>query len=357
MLKRGVPDAIIHRVPEEPKVRMTLDRIIVRKGCGAVMKRVLRVLAKLLLILLVTVFAFLFGVYVFNKVMLSKEEVLLKNQQVGQFVEVDGCNMNIFLAGEGEHTLVFMAGSGGGSSSPIMSYSSFAQRFADQYKVAIIEKFGYGFSDGFDGPRDVETRVRQDREALKAAGVNGPYVLCPHSYSGLEAIYWAQTYPDEIEAIIGLDMAVPRSYDGYDEETIKSVNSSDALKRTLRDTGLLRLLVGGTIPKDFTVEEKNLIMAIMCTTYGNQTAANEVNYIRSDIEMIDQKEVPDIPTLLIISDGTIAEGWIDYEMDYASSISDATTIKLNCGHSVYQHEPEHCEKAMWEFLDRLDVIR
>ena len=31
--------------------------------------------------------------------------------------------------------------------------------------------------------------------------------------SGLEALYWAQKYPDEVSAIIGLDMAVPEYYD------------------------------------------------------------------------------------------------------------------------------------------------
>ena len=31
--------------------------------------------------------------------------------------------------------------------------------------------------------------------------------------SGIEALYWAQQYPDEVEAIIGLDMAVPEYYE------------------------------------------------------------------------------------------------------------------------------------------------
>ena len=30
--------------------------------------------------------------------------------------------------------------------------------------------------------------------------------------SGLEALYWAQKYPEEVTAIIGLDMAVPQYY-------------------------------------------------------------------------------------------------------------------------------------------------
>lgn len=319
------------------------------------MKKALRVIAKILMVLFVFILILLMGVFVFNRIMLSKEKTLLENQQIGQLVEVDGQNMSVYVSGEGEHTLVFMAGSG--TSSPIMTYKPFADRFMDDYKIVIIEKFGYGFSDGFDGSRDVETRVRQNREALEAVGINGPYILCPHSYSGLEAVYWAQNYPDEIEAIIGLDMAVPKSYDTYDQEIINSVNSSDAFKRTLRIMGITRFLVKGTIPEDFTEEEKKIAIAIACSTYGNTTASNEANYIISDLEIIDSKTVPDVSTLLIISDGTIAEGWIDFGMDYASSLSEVTTVKLDCGHSVYKYEPERCEEEMREFIEGLNGER
>ena len=319
------------------------------------MKKALRVIVKILMVLFIFILILLMGVFVFNRIMLSKEKTLLENQQIGQLVEVDGQNMSVYVSGEGEHTLVFMAGSG--TSSPIMTYKPFADRFMDDYKIVIIEKFGYGFSDGFDGSRDVETRVRQNREALEAVGINGPYILCPHSYSGLEAVYWAQNYPDEIEAIIGLDMAVPRSYDTYDQEIINSVNSSDAFKRTLRIMGITRFLVKGTIPEDFTEEEKKIAIAIACSTYGNTTASNEANYIISDLEIIDSKTVPDVSTLLIISDGTIAEGWIDFGMDYASSLSEVTTVKLDCGHSVYKYEPERCEEEMREFIEGLNGER
>ena len=317
------------------------------------MKKVLKITGKVLLAVLIILVLFLAGVFIFNKIMLSKEKSLLQNQQFGQLVEVDGHNMSISVSGEGEHTLVFMAGSG--ASAPIIDYTPFAGRFDDDYKCVIIEKFGYGFSDVYDGARDVETRVIQNRNALKAAGVNAPYILCPHSYSGLEAIYWAQNYPDEIEAIIGLDMAVPRSYDSYDEGLIKSVVSSDSFKRTIRDMGLLRLFVGNTIPKDFTEETRQLITALMCRTYGNQTASNEVDSIISDIKVIDSKNAPDVPTLLIISDGTITDGWIGFEMDYAASISEVTTVQLDCGHYVHKHEPEQCEKSMREFIAGLET--
>ena len=64
-----------------------------------------------------------------------------------------------------------------------------------------------------DKNRDIDTILSETRMALDKAGIEPPYVLCPHSMSGLEALYWAQKYPEEVEAIVGLDMAVPDYYD------------------------------------------------------------------------------------------------------------------------------------------------
>ena len=174
------------------------------------MKKVLKNTGKVLLGIVCVIAVFLLGACIYDKVCLASEKDLLENQIYGQKVEVDGYRMSVYVSGEGKHTLVFMAGSG--DSGPIFSFKEFADRF-DDCRVVIIERFGYGFSDGFDGPRDVETRVSQNRKALEAAGVEGPFILCPHSYSGIETVYWAQNFPEEVEAIVGLDMAVPATYD------------------------------------------------------------------------------------------------------------------------------------------------
>ena len=315
------------------------------------MKKVFTMIGKVLLIMIAAIILFLLGVFVYNRIMLFKEEALLKDQKISQMVEVDGHKMSIYVSGEGAHTLVFMAGSG--APTPVIDYKEFTSRFEDENKIVIIEKFGYGFSDEFDGQRDVKTRVDQNRKALKAAGVNGPYILCAHSYSGLETVYWAQNFPDEIEAIIGLDMAVPRSYDKYDENIIESVKSAKGVNRLLKNMGIVRPFVGGTIPEEFSEEEKKIITAVVCKNYGNKTEANEADYIISDLAAIDGMQIPDIPTLLIISDGTVTDGWIDYEMDYAAKLTDVTTVMLNCGHSVYDYEPDKCEEAMDEFIGGL----
>lgn len=55
--------------------------------------------------------------------------------------------------------------------------------------------------------------LEETRLALEMAGEKSPYVLIPHSMSGLEAIYWAQKHPDEIIAIIGFDPLIHEAFE------------------------------------------------------------------------------------------------------------------------------------------------
>jgi len=81
----------------------------------------------------------------------------------------------------------------------------------DRYRIAVVEKSGYGWSERCNSSRDIGTMLEETRKALDLSGENGPYVLFPHSMSGLEAIYWAQKYPDEVIAIIEMDPTTPGS--------------------------------------------------------------------------------------------------------------------------------------------------
>jgi pimeloyl-ACP methyl ester carboxylesterase len=151
----------------------------------------------------------LFSSFIRHKVALKSEENLRK--PLGDLVEVEGNKMSIYTKGQGKHTLVFL--SGGGTSSPILDFKPLYSKLFNDYRIVVVEKFGYGYSDVMSGKRDIETILRQTRTALEKSGIKGPYVLCPHSMSGIEAIHWAQMYPNEVEAIIGLDMAVPGYYE------------------------------------------------------------------------------------------------------------------------------------------------
>ena len=48
----------------------------------------------------------------------------------------------------------------------------------------------------------VENIVQEIRHALKEADIQGPYILMPHSISGVYSMYYANTYPDEVKAVM-----------------------------------------------------------------------------------------------------------------------------------------------------------
>lgn len=173
------------------------------------MKKFLNKTLKVVLIIIAIIVLFVVVSFVRHKICSSNEKDLLT--PLGELVEVNGHNMSVYTEGNGDKTLVFM--SGGGTCSPILDFKSLYSLLNNEYKIAVVEKFGYGFSGVVDEARDIDTMLSETRMALKKADVEGPYVLCPHSMSGLEALYWAQKYPEEVEAIVGLDMAVPGYYD------------------------------------------------------------------------------------------------------------------------------------------------
>jgi len=218
------------------------------------MKKALKITGRILLGLLILLIIFMLVMFIINQFLLKKDKEALKDH-IGQMVEIDGSDMCVYSEGKGDHTLVFLSGSG--TVSPIYDFKTLYSRLSDDCRIVVIEKFGYGFSDVVDGDRDFDTILRQDREALSKLDIEGPFVLCPHSMSGIEAIMWAQGYPDEVEAIVGLDMATPEAYDAINENS-GAIGFAYAINSIARECGIFRLMSDDTIINggELTDEEK-----------------------------------------------------------------------------------------------------
>lgn len=318
------------------------------------MKKALKITGIVVLTILAILIIFLLGLFIYHKIMLKKEESLL-DKPLGQMVEVDGHKMSVYTQGDGEHTLVFM--SGYGAASPILNFKPVLNLLNNDYKVVVLERFGYGFSDVVDGDRSFETMLRQDREALSKAGINGTYILCPESISGLEALLWEQAYPDEVEAIVGLDMAVPKDYDGVDT---KQMSSSARILSIAREMGLARLIVkDGDAPEWLTKEEIDIYKALIYKKYYNKTVLNEEKGIHEACEKIKSNSKPVIPMLMFVSNGkgTPVENWKNNLLDYASSLSNATVIELDSSHDVVSNKSEQIAENIKVFINKLDANR
>ena len=185
------------------------------------------------------------------------------------------------------------------------------------------------------------------------AGEKAPYILLPHSMSGIEAIRWKQLYPDDIKAIVGLDMATPLTYMEWGD---KEINSRLALMRKfkrLNDLGLLfwypvskRSLSKDEIQQHNLLKRRNLM---------NHCYINEAKQVLKNAGIVDGAGKADCPTLMFVSDGkeTGIEKWSEIQKEYASELSNATVVELYCGHYVHNYKQEQISEEMKEFIGNI----
>lgn len=310
-----------------------------------------KIAVKVICFIIAVLIVLLLIIYRNHQIRLKKEAAL--RSPLGQLVEVDGHNMSVYLEGTGDTTLVFM--SGGGTCSPILDFKSLYSLLSDEYKIVVVEKFGYGFSDIVDKSREIDSILEDTRTALTNAGLTAPYVLCPHSMSGLEALYWAQKYPDEVSAIIGLDMAVPEYYD--------DMNINIPLMRlagTAAGIGITRFLPGisdsdaikyGTLSD----EEKERYRAVFYSRTATVTMINETECVKENAEKVKRMGAPQLPMLLFISDGSGGTGfdketWRKIPIEYISQVTNGNYVELDCPHYVHDYEFDAISEDMKAFL-------
>ena len=308
-------------------------------------------IVKLFLIIIAIIIILILAIYMNHRIHLIKEAEFLS--PLGEIVQVDGNNMSVYTEGDSETTLIFM--SGGGTSSPILDFKSLYSCLSDEYRIAVVEKFGYGFSDVVDKNRDIDSILEDTRAALTAAGLNAPYVLCPHSMSGLEALYWAQKYPDEVSAIIGLDMAVPQYYESMKINMPLMRISSFAAK-----IGATRLIPGisesdaitnGTL----TDTEKKIYKAVFYSRTATVTMINECESVKANAKKVQDMGVPQVPMLLFISDGSGGTGfdketWRRIPEEYIAQVDNGKYIELDCPHYVHDYEYKKISENIIQFL-------
>ena len=309
-----------------------------------IVKKVLRIIWRLLLGILAVFLAFLIIVKIWNEIAVNQEKELLEDHP-GEFVKVDGRNMNIYVEGDGDHTIVFM--SGWGTESPIYDFRPLYSKLSDDYKCVVIEKFGYGFSDEIDGERDFDTILRQDREALEMMGIEGPFILCPHSLSGLEATLWAQKYPKEVEAIVGLDMSVAKE--------CFSNRSTVRLNKAVKFSGINRFVMTiSDVEEGYTDTEWKQYTALVCRNMANDTVCHEDEAIDQVCEEINAAALPDTPTLQFISTyNSNYEYWKSNHQELVDASSFGELIELDCGHYLHQYESERIAEEMKDFIEGL----
>ena len=108
---------------------------------------------------------------------------------------------------ENQKTIVLL--SGWGTENPNNDFKCLIDELQKNFKVVVLDYFGYGNSDETDRERSNKDIVDEINEALERLGIN-KCILMPHSMSGLYALYLASKFPEKVEAIVGIDMSLPQ---------------------------------------------------------------------------------------------------------------------------------------------------
>lgn len=273
----------------------------------------------------------------------------------GKMIEVNGKKLHIYTEGQGDSTLVFMAGHG--TSSPTLDFKPLWMRMTDEYRIAVIERSGYGWSETSDSSRDIYTILNETRKVLELAGEKGPYVLVAHSMSGLEAICWAQRYPDEVEAIIGLDPCTPGTFNILPKPKkiqlyIMYIISRIGLSRYMPNSELevnLPLIKS----EDFTKKDKEKYLTGFYKNAFSKDMLREVNYLKDNSETVSKEEVPsNTPIYFFISHDQEANvnGWEEILTKYLSKIYIGKYMKLDTSHYMHYDKSNIIAKETKAFL-------
>ena len=321
------------------------------------MKKVLKVIGIIFIVIIVFILIVMLISFINHKIQLNKEDKLFKTN--GSIVEVNNHNINVYISGnpDSEVTLVFM--SGAGTCSPTLDFKTLYSLFEKDYQIAVVEKAGYGFSDISDVDRDIDTMLYETRESLNKAGVtNNEYILFPHSMSGIEALYWANKYPNEVRGIVGLDPSVPKSYENME---INSLLMNVA--KLGADIGLTRFIPSIVDSSDaikygnLTDEEKELYRAIFYRRTLTTSMLNETKSIKDNAKKLAEIDTTNVPMLFFASngDGTgySKDEWRKFIIDYIDNKDNGEYRILDCSHYVHNIEYQTIYDESIKFINNL----
>lgn len=258
----------------------------------------------------------------------------------------EGHKMHLFRAGDvNKPKLIFMSGSG--TASPMYDFKILYEKLIEDFRIIVIEKFGYGYSDLFETSCEIDCVIDRQRNVLQEAGEKGPYILVPHSLSGLEAIRWKQKYPDEVKAIIGLDMATPKTYLSWTKDEVDRRISVIKKMKKAKDKGLLfwlplnrRALTKEEIKEQRILWKKNAF---------NECYIKEAEAVLENAEKVAAAGKIECPVLMFVSNGKqVSPNWLEHEKEFAAQCN-AKLINLNCGHYVHYYESDLISKEIRGF--------
>ena len=272
-------------------------------------------------------------------------------------------NHTLAVAGRGMHACTMGSGdapailllSGSGVPLPQLEYLPLLRELSRERRVVLLEKFGYGASDLTDTPRTIESITAEYRTALAALDITAPVVLAAHSMGFLEALHWAQHFPEEVTALIGIDPATPDCYQDFD--TGRPLRQMAFLAR---HPLLRQALSACVLPAQLrschpSRAQRKLLRNLTARNLGNAVWRSEAVHLPDTLAALAAGPMPRrIPTLFLLSNGTgtgmPADVWQGHANAFLTRLDHTESRLYDLPHDLYRQIPGELAQQIFQFL-------
>lgn len=310
--------------------------------------RVTKIFLILLLITVLITVAVVGWIYFSNQRKL-KEEAGLIAEPPGQMVEVDGHKMHVYVTGDenAKDTIVFLHGTGMTDASIAMQ--PLFDELAGLFRIVYVDRPGNGYSETGCKDKSVGNLTEETREAVAKAGIEGDFILFSQTTSGIEAFYWAAQYPEEVKAVVGLDMSMPEEYASYQSEE----SGFRYMMYLFAKAGITRH-IDSAYPEDRynLYSDKQILVRNALISRGSYTIDmyEEDKALGSNARTADESGfLEDLPILVMLSN-PIKEPYLSTD---ASAMADLRAVQEE--HPEYDFESAY-NKARIEYFEQYDNI-
>ncbi len=349
-----------------------------------VIKKIFKVIGRILLVLLILIVIALIVCFFYQKSAQKKDSKLLEDGGYKHLYSAGDYNMNINIYGDGKNKIVVMPGSGDAEFT--VNMKKFSEHLSDDISLVVVTRPGYGLCEETDHEITTEYIVESTRTALQNAGVEAPYILMPHSLSGIYGTYWENTYPEEVKGVIFLD-SVNEAYPEVSEEEIKQQTSGIAFHaaKFLQRAGVSKAFNDIMFRSDDSDEyEKyaNAMFEINPAGFSKSFISEIKNFNRNmktawasiksnDIPKIyistNYQTIGDVRDYLMYSYGEADEAEAqerfeeeksaekqDYykkRTEYINKLGSCKEINIAGSHFIYEQKPDEVAKTIKNFVD------
>ena len=272
----------------------------------------------------------------------------------GNRVAIGSGSVNVYRNGETGPPLVLLGGLG--TAAPAVDFAPLIREL-DGFDVTVVEGFGYGYADMSADERTNEHISTELHETLGRIGVAPPYILAGHSIAGFYMLDYANRYPAEVAAVIGIDATIPKANDGGGEDADQTAAPEQGINwnRILSVTGLVRLAAAAGLedpePGAYTEDEVARIRAMTSWNYGNSAVADETARIAGNAAALGHLSYPDdLPVLAFVAGGGGSAEQTDATENLLRNVRVHKVVRLDGGHYLHQTQSEVMAEEIRAFL-------